>query len=61
MIDLIIFFYTAYRAYRLARHSGHAYAASTSHGVPQIACFVATGRDAWRVSQRAVEEFVPKR
>ncbi len=61
MIELVSAMWAAYRAYRIAQKSGSSYVAITSHGVPQIACFMAIGRDAWRVSQRAVEEYQLKR
>lgn len=55
--SLIVFI----KAYRGAKKSGSHYVAATSHGVPQIACFFALRRDAWRVSQRAVQEFELRR
>ena len=60
----ILVLWCAWRAYRqsqkqsrLLGKGGSGYAAITSRGVPFIACFVATDREAWRVSQRAIEEF----
>lgn len=58
---LLWFLFIAIRAYRRAGEAGSAYAALTINGMPQVACFVATGREAWRVSQRAIEEFELKR
>lgn len=53
----LVFFFLAWKAYRNAGDCGSYYAAATREGVPQLAVFVATGREAWRVSIRAVEEF----
>jgi hypothetical protein len=50
----------AYRAYENSKRTGKdgsGYAAILEHGVPQVTCFVATGREAWRVTQRAFEEY----
>ena len=61
MIEFLRVFLCTWRAYKLAKAStGSAYSAITSHGVPQVACFVSVGREAWRVSVRAVEEFKPR-
>jgi hypothetical protein len=35
------------------------YGAYETHGVVQFAVFVGVGRNAWRISQRAIEEFEP--
>jgi hypothetical protein len=52
------FFWLCRSAWVLARRRGGvAYVAQTRHGVPECAIFVGVGRDAWRVSVRAVEEF----
>lgn len=58
MINLLLFLRTAIRAYRGAlKGTGSHYAAITHAGVPQVAVFVGIGREAWRVSQRAIVEF----
>lgn len=58
MIDGLRFLYIAWRAYRGALNGcGSHYCAMTNRGVPEIAVFVGVGREAWRVSVRAVEEF----
>jgi hypothetical protein len=51
------FLSVALKAYWNARRNGSSYSAITHHGVPQCAVFVALGREAWRVSLRAAEEF----
>lgn len=56
-MNFLFFMWAAIRAYRLAKRGGSSYVAVTNCGVPQIAVFCAIGRDAWRVSQRAIEEF----
>lgn len=58
MTELCRFLWLALVAYRAAKPSGTHYAAMTRHGVPQICIFVGVGREAWRISQRAVEERV---
>jgi hypothetical protein len=57
MIRFLLFARCCWRAYRRAGESGSTYSAVTSHGVPTMAVFVATGREAWRVSVRAAEEY----
>ena len=50
----------AIRAYRMAARNpggGTAYVGEARHGVHQLSVFVGTGREAWRISQRAIEEF----
>lgn len=58
-IDFAVFLQLAWRAWRAARvhHSHMAFGYATRHGVPALAVFVGVGRSAWRVSQRAIEEF----
>jgi len=57
-IHLYRFLRIALRAYRQARKcQGVYYAAIEKNGVPEQALFVAMGREAWRVSVRAAEEF----
>ena len=51
--------FAAHRAYKMACKNGSAYVGLTSRGVPYVACFIALDREAWRVSQRAIEEFRP--
>jgi hypothetical protein len=60
-MNLLLTLWAAYRAYKIAEKSGTSYVVLCSHGVPQVAVFVGLGRDAWRVSQRAVQEFELKR
>lgn len=55
-MNLCRFLWIALRAYRVAKINGSHYVALTAHGVPQVAVFVGVGREAWRISQRAVEE-----
>lgn len=57
MIEAIQFMWTAWKSYRGALRAGSYYAAVTNAGVPTVCVFCAVGRDAWRVSQRAFEEF----
>jgi hypothetical protein len=59
MIPLWKFLWLCVRAYRLAesRGTGVAYVAQTHAGVPECTVFVGFGREAWRLSVRAVEEF----
>lgn len=61
---LLSVLWCAWRAYRQSEiqaaqtgTGGSGYAALTSRGVPFVACFIATDREAWRVSQRAIEEY----
>jgi len=60
LTELYLFLFVALRAFHRARRpggSGVAYCGLLSHGVPRLAVFVGVGREAWRVSQRAVEQF----
>lgn len=56
-MQLIEFMVAAYRAYQGAKAHGSAYTAVVSHGVPKVCVFVGIGREAWRVSQRAIQEY----
>jgi hypothetical protein len=57
-MDAVKFVFLAWRAYWRARETGRVtYSAVTWRGVPKCCIFVAVGRDAWRVSQRAIKEF----
>ena len=56
-MNLLKVLWIAYRAYRQAGEQGSGYCAITLHGIPQFACFIGTGREAWRISVRAFEEF----
>ena len=58
---LILTLWAAYRAYSIAAKQGSSYVALCSHGVPQIAVFIGLDRDAWKVSQRAIQEYELKR
>jgi hypothetical protein len=55
------FLFSAMRAYRLAKRSGTAYVGVTRNGVPHICIFVGVGREAWRITQRAIEEHAETR
>ena len=56
-MTVLRFLQLAYRAYLGAQKHGTYYCAlTTRHGVPKICVFVGVGREAWRVSQRAIEE-----
>lgn len=55
MIGFVRFFWLAYKVYAKAKVTGTNYAALTHRGVPQIACFVGVGREAWRVTEFAIE------
>lgn len=59
LVEFLRVLQVSLRAYRLASRPGvgSGYAAITVRGVPQVCCFMAVGREAWRVSQRVVEEF----
>ena len=50
------FLILAWRAYRRAVTNGKPqYVAVITHNVPQVAMFVAVGREAWKISNLAVE------
>ena len=60
MIESLWFVWKSWTAYRKAKQSSRPqYFALTIHGVPQVCVMVATGREAWRITQRAIEEFKP--
>lgn len=58
MIELLRFLRLALIAYRACKTDGGGtyYAAVVRRGVPEVAVFVGVGREAWRISQRAIEE-----
>jgi hypothetical protein len=58
VINFILFLWRMGVVYRkcMANESGSTYTAIiTRNGVPSMCCFIATGREAWRVSQLAIE------
>lgn len=58
MIESLRFMFIAWRAYRRAKDTDRvAYSAITWRGVPNCCIFVGVGRNAWKVSQRAIAEF----
>lgn len=60
MIESIRFVVLAWRAYQQARRMGRPqYSALTTHGIPQVCIFVGVGREAWRISQWAIQEWKP--
>ena len=59
MRETLKFLWLAYRGYKTAKKHGSSYSAIANHGVPHICIFVGIGREAWRISQRALEEFTP--
>ena len=59
-ISTIRFLWLAWRTYRSMRSSGNPqYAAMCYRGVPQVCVFIGAGRQAWRISQLAVEGWEP--
>lgn len=58
MIELLRFLRVALKAYVACKVDGGGtyYGAVVRHGVPEVAIFVGVGREAWRISQRAIEE-----
>lgn len=52
---MIHFFWLAWIAWRRAGRNGTHYAALATLGVPHTAIFVATGREAWRVCDMAIQ------
>ena len=58
MIETLQFLWLAYWSYRAAKKTnGLCYRAwVNSSGVPVVAVFIGVGREAWRISQRAIEE-----
>ena len=60
MSETFDFLLMAYRAYRMAKRTGNvSYVSISRRGIPYMSCFVGVGREAWRISQRAIEEFAP--
>lgn len=58
MTEALRFMFLAWRAYWRAKDTNRVtYSAITRHGVPQCCIFIGVGRNAWKVSQRAIEEF----
>lgn len=58
MLNTLRFLKVALFLYRRAKEKGLGYCALTnSSGVPEVVVFVGIGREAWRVTQRAIEEF----
>jgi hypothetical protein len=58
MIEAIRFLWLAWGAYRDAKkRGGVTYSAILCRDVPQVAIFVGLGREAWRISQKAIEEY----
>lgn len=57
---LIHLFKLAWIAWRRLKPGSIGYYQASVHGVPKVAIFVGFGREAWRISQRAVEEFEVK-
>lgn len=56
-IEFVRFIRLCCFAYFKAKEHGTHYAALASrHGVPTLCCFVGIGRDAWRVTQKAIED-----
>jgi hypothetical protein len=56
--EALRFVFLAWRAYWRAKETGRVtYSAITRRGVPYCCIFIGVGREAWRVSQRAIEEF----
>lgn len=56
MIEFLVFLQMAWRAYKLARENGTAYVGVEDKGVVQLAIFIGVGREAWRISERALQE-----
>lgn len=58
MVEAVRVLWMVWKAYHLAKADGrNAYVAITYRGVPKVAVFLGVGREAWRISRRAVEEF----
>lgn len=57
MIRFVRLAWQTYKSAEAQEHGTH-YAALTYRCVPQVAMFIGVGRNAWRISQRAAEEFV---
>ncbi len=57
MIEFLNFARAVWRAYWIAKKTGIHYVSVVSHGVPVVTCIVATGREAWRVSDFALNVY----
>lgn len=60
MIDFFQLWILAYKAFKIAKThktGGVGYAGYKYHGTPQLCVFVGTGREAWRISQYAIDHF----
>lgn len=58
MTNMIRFIWLAWQAYKGARRCKNLYYVSLiRNGVPTMSIFVGLGREAWRISKRAIEEF----
>lgn len=58
MREAIKFLWMAWRAYKRAKKDGGVqYAAVCWRGVPQVTILCAMGREAWRLSQTAIEVY----
>jgi hypothetical protein len=55
--NFFLFAKGAITAYRMAKNHGSAYLGITRYGIPQMCIFVGRGREAWRISRKAVEEY----
>ena len=59
MVTFFQWLWCSWLAYRLAvrgqKHQGIGYVCLSHHGIPNVAIFIGVGREAWRVSQIAVE------
>lgn len=56
MFLFLRFMWAALVSYKQARKTGTSLVVFCVNGVPEIACFVGLGREAWRISVRAIEE-----
>jgi hypothetical protein len=54
--ETLRFLWLAYKGYVAAKEHGSSYSAVTVHGIPQVCLFIGIGREAWRISQRAIQE-----
>lgn len=58
MIKAMRFMSLAWKAYWQAQKTGRTtYSALTWHGVPQACLIVGVGREAWKVTMRAINDF----
>lgn len=60
LFDTLEFGWMMMRAYWGMRGSGTRYFMRQRNGVPDWAVFIGRGREAWRISLRAVEEYPPE-